>query len=102
MEDGFEVIMVEKAGYILGRKIGPVESIRYHRKVPDTSLTLSKVLNESASYTLFYSFSLKINLLFTVKEKSLVFFQIWDTEILSLYCISVQISISSQHLFIIF
>ena len=30
MEDGFEVIMVEKAAYILGRKLGPVESIRYH------------------------------------------------------------------------
>lgn len=73
-----------------------------YTKVPDTSLTLSKVLNESASYSLFHSFSLKINLLFTVKEKSLASFQIWDTEILSLYCISVQISISSQLLFIIF
>ena len=71
-----------------------------YRKVPDTSLTLSKVLYESASYSLFHSFSLKINLLFTVKEKSSVSFQTWDTEILSLYCISVQISISSQHLFI--
>lgn len=30
MKDGFEIIMIEKAGYILGRKIKPVESIRCH------------------------------------------------------------------------
>lgn len=28
MEEGFEIIMVEKAGCILSRKIGLVESIR--------------------------------------------------------------------------
>ena len=68
MEEGFEIIMVEKAGCILGRKIGLVGSIRCH--IPDTSLTLSKVLNESASYSLFYSFSLKINL-FSLSKKNL-------------------------------
>lgn len=30
VEDGFETIMVEKTGCILGRKIGLVESIRCH------------------------------------------------------------------------